>query len=92
MIRFYLSTIIIWMIIIYCTASMLKDAIKKKINTNEPKKKMGLFKKLSLLFTLSAVPIIRVFVEIFIIYIALCKKEDFDELIKKANEENQKYD
>lgn len=87
MLKFYLTTVVIWMIIIYCTAAMFKSGIRKKISKDETKK-TSLFEKLTILFPLAAVPIIRVFVVIIIIYIATCKQEDFDELMKRAEENN----
>lgn len=87
MLKFYLTTVVIWMIIIYCTAVMFKSGIRKKISKDETKK-TSLFGKLTILFPLAAVPIIRVFVVIIIIYIATCKQEDFDELMKRAEENN----
>ena len=84
MLKFYLTTVIIYMIIISCTTTMFKDAIKKKTG-KEDGKKANIFKRLSSLFVLAAVPIFRLFVVIGLIYIGTCKQEDFDELIKKAN-------
>lgn len=86
MLKFYLTTVIIYMIIISCTTEIFKEAIKKKIG-KEDGKKASLFKRLSTLFVLSAVPIIRLIVVVVLIYIATCKQKDFDELMKKANEE-----
>ena len=84
MLKFYLVTVIIWMIIIYCIVAMFQDSIVKKLGAREGKKD-SLFKKLKALFVLAAVPIVRLLVVIGIIYIAICKQEDFDELMKKAN-------
>lgn len=82
MLEIYLTSVIIWMIIIGCTVSIFKDAIKKKIKTDETKKS-NLFKKLRGLFVLAAVPIVRLMVIIVIVYIATCKQEDYDKLMKK---------
>lgn len=89
MLKFYLVTVIIWMIIISCTVEMFKEGIKKKrknAGQQENTEKVSLFKRLSVLFTSAAVPIIRLLIVVIIIYIATCKQEDYDELIKKANE------
>lgn len=85
MLKFYLTTVIIWMFIIYCVTEIFQNGIVKKLGANNGKE-AGLFKKLESLFILSAVPIIRLFVVIVIIYIATCKQEDFDELMKKSDE------
>lgn len=84
MLKFYLTTVVIYMIIISCTTEIFKEAIKKRTGKGEVKK-ANLFKRLSTLFALSAVPIIRLIVVVILIYIATCKQEDFDELMKKAN-------
>lgn len=85
MLKFYLTTVIIWMFIIYCVTAIFRNGIIKKVGANK-EKESGLFKKFEALFILSAVPIIRLFVVIVIIYIATCKQEDFDELMQKADE------
>ena len=84
MLKFYLITVIIWMIIINCTVEIFKDAIKKKTGKADGEK-ANLFKRLRTLFVLSAVPIVRLIVVGVLIYIATCKQEDFDELMKKVN-------
>lgn len=84
MLKFYLTTVVIWMIIIYCVVAIFQNGIAKKLKTNE-EKKSGLFKKLKTLFVLAAIPIVRLFVVIVLIYIATCKQEDFDELMKRTN-------
>lgn len=84
MLKFYLTTVAIWMIVIYCIAAIFQSGIVKKLGEKE-EKKASLFKRLKGLFILAAVPIVRLFVVILLIYIATCKQEDFDELMKKAN-------
>lgn len=84
MLKFYLTTVVIWMIIIRCTILMFKDGIKKKIGVDETKK-ASLFKRLSTLFIFAAVPFLRLIIEIMIIYMANCTQEDYDELVNKAN-------
>lgn len=74
------------MIIIYSTIVIFRDALRKRMGINESKK-VSLFKKLNGLFVLSAVPIIRLIFVIVVVYIVTCKKEDFDELMKKANKD-----
>lgn len=88
MLKFYLATVIIYMIIINCTIEIFKEAINKKIDKYRKKgvKKANLFKRLSVLFTLAAIPILRTFVVFILMYIATCKQEDYDDLMKKANE------
>lgn len=83
MFKFYLTTIIIWMIIIYCVIAIFQKGIVDKLKTNEDKK-ANFFKKFKTLFVFAAVPIIRLFVVILLIYIATCKQEDFDKLMEAA--------
>lgn len=83
MLKFYLTTVVIWMIIIYCTAAIFQNGIAKKFKTNE-EKKASLFKKLKGLFILAAIPIVRLLIVIVLIYIATCKQEDFDKLMEAA--------
>ena len=85
MLKFYLTTVVIWMIIIESVTSIFSDAIKKK-SKKEETKKANIFKRLGALFTLAAIPFFRLFVVIVIVYIATCKQEDFDEIMKKAND------
>lgn len=86
MLGFYLTTVIIWMIVIYSIITIFKDAIKKKVALleQEEKPKKGVFARLGTLFVVSAVPILRVFIAIGFIYIAICTDEQFQELMDKA--------
>lgn len=84
MIKFYLSTIIVWMIIIWSTVFIFKDKLKEKIGKKDVKK-VSLFKGLVTLFAIASIPIIRLITLILILYIAGCKQEELDELLKRAN-------
>lgn len=83
MLKFYLATVIAWMIILYCLVAIFQNGIIEKLGTDNGKKKSS-FEKLKTLFVMSAVPVVRLLVAIMIVYIAACKKEDFDELMKKS--------
>lgn len=86
MLKLYLISVVIWMIIIGCTTSLFKEGIKKKLEKFElNKSKKSLFSGLKALFILAAVPIVRLIIAIMLIYIATCKQEDFDELMKKVD-------
>lgn len=74
MLKFYLTTVVIYMIIIYCTCSIFKDGIKAKGWISEGKRGS----KFGALFTLSAVPILRLGVIILIFYMATHTKEEFN--------------
>lgn len=85
MLKFYLVSVVICMIIIQCILSMFKDGLRQKIGIKETSK-IGLFNRLKTLFVVSAVPVVRLFVVITLVYIATCKQEDFDKLINKNKE------
>lgn len=84
MLKFYLTTVIIWMIIIQSAFLMFKDVLRKRIYKNEVKK-INLVKRFRDLFVLSAVPVFRLIILIFIIYISICKQEDFDKIMKNSS-------
>ena len=84
MLKFYLTTVVIWMIIIECTTSIFKDAIRKKTG-KDGTNKANIFKRFGTLFPLAAIPIVRLVVVIMIVYIATCSQEDFDKLMKNNN-------
>lgn len=86
MFKFYLTTVVIWMIIIYCIAKLFEKPIAQKMKANE-EKKTSLFKELRATFIVAAIPIIRLFVAITLIYTATCTQEDFDKLMKRANKD-----
>lgn len=73
----YLSSVFVYMIIIYCTCSICKSSIRDKgwsfssSETAKTNKWVGLF-------MLSAVPIVRVAVIVFIVYAATHTKEELE--------------
>ena len=85
MLKIYLSSVIIWMVVIYCMTSISKESIVKNgwINT-ENKQKRNWFVQL---FILSAVPIFRLFIVIAILYMAICTKEQFEQWKKEQNKD-----
>lgn len=92
MLKCYLGSIFVWMMIIWCTILMYKKEFMKKLEKYEIPKEGNLFKTLGRLFVVSAVPFIRVLIEIVIVYMAACKQEDFDKLMEKYYEEDLKGD
>ena len=81
MLKFYLTTVIIWMIIIYATAKLCGPTIIEKgwIKKVPSTKTSGL----STLFILAAVPIIRLLVWAFLLIMCICTREEFEEWVKK---------
>jgi len=86
MLGFYLSTVIIWMIIIACLITIFKDGLNKKLVKKEEKK--SIFKTIGALFVLAAIPVFRLLVAIAIVYMATCSQEEFDELMGKNKKED----
>ena len=85
MLTFYLSTVVIWMIIIFCAIYICKDKIREKaIAMGIEGKKSGFFSTIGFLFVLAAIPVFRLIILIAIIYMAGCSQEDFEELMSKS--------
>lgn len=84
MLKFYLSTVIVWMIIIYCVINIFKTAYIKNgwvdIESNSHNN------SLKNLVIISAVPLLRLGILCFIIYMASATKEDFEELVDKLKQ------
>lgn len=77
MLKFYLATVVIWMIIIYAMTSIFISSIKENgWNKDKPSKKRI---RLSGLFLLAAVPVIRLSVCICILVMALYTPEQIKE-------------
>lgn len=88
MLKFYLTTVVIWMIIIYAMAQIFKEGIKEKGWIKEDKStKKGRF---SILFTLAAVPIIRLFVCVLFIYMCSHTPEQLEALKEKGADKKDK--
>lgn len=75
MIGNYLASVIVYMIIIYCACCLFGYSMKKNgwASTEKPNEN-----KLAVLFCLSAVPIVRIFVVVIIFYMATHTKEEFE--------------
>ena len=81
MLKFYLTTVIVWMIIIYATAKLLGPTIKEKgWIKSDTSTKRG---KFSTLFILSAVPGLRAAVWIFLFVMCAYTHEQFEEWANK---------
>jgi hypothetical protein len=81
MLKFYLTTVVIWMIIIYATAKFCGSTIKEKgWIKNVPSTKKS---RLPNLFTLAAVPLLRLLVWIFLFVMCIYTREEFEEWINE---------
>ena len=86
MLKIYLSSVIVFMIIIDCVFLFFNDEITKKLKlkkvNTEPS---NLFTNIACLFVLSAIPIIRLFIVIFLVHIGICRQEEFDKIYGDIN-------
>ena len=83
MLKAYLISVVIWMIIIYAMAAIFETAIKEKGWTKEKKdKKRGL---LSSLFLMAAVPVLRLFICICILVMATYTPGQIEEMKKRGD-------
>lgn len=77
MLKLYLTTVVIWMIIIYATAKLVGPTIKEKgWIKSDTSTKRG---KLSILFTLAAVPFLRLLVWGLLFVMCTYTHEQFEE-------------
>ena len=94
MLSFYLSTVIVWMIIFLCTLKLCSKTFLKRydeyINIDKKHKHSGV-KSFVDLFVISAVPIIRLLIMILVFYMTFCPEEDskdIAEILKKKNKDD----
>lgn len=82
MLKVYLISVVIWMIIIFCTTYLFAEQIKQKgwIETN---KHGSFFKALFNVFCMSVVPLLRLLFLITILLMAGVTKEEFEEMTRK---------
>ena len=90
MLEIYFKSIIIYMIIICCSSLICKERIKERFdklkNNSKEKKKKSFISRISNLFILSAIPVLRFIIVLAIFFISFCSKEDFEKMIKKSKE------
>lgn len=75
MLKFYLTTIIIYAIIILSTAKILSPMINQNGWLESPKYEFDMSKNL-ILFCISAIPLFRLIIVISFVYMAFNKKEN----------------
>lgn len=92
MLSFYLSTVIVWMIIFWCVLKLCSKTFLKRygkyINIDKKHSKVKSFVGL---FVISAVPIIRLLIMISLFYMTFCSEEnskDIAERLKKESEDD----
>ena len=89
MLGMYLSSVVVWMIIIYCECRLFAEAIKNN-GWASSKSDVAKTNKLAVLFVLSAVPIIRFIVCVVIVFMFMYTKEDFEKFKAEIEEERSK--
>lgn len=77
MINFYMTTVVIWMVIIYATTFVTAEAIKNNGWITEKKETTPL-KTIITLFCMSAIPIFRLVVVCALIMMSAKTKEEFE--------------
>lgn len=92
MLSFYLSTVIVWMIIFWCVLKLCSKTFLKRygkyINIDKKHSKVKSFVGL---FVISAAPIIRLLIMISLFYMTFCSEEnskDIAERLKKESEDD----
>ena len=85
MLKFYLTSVLIYMIIIYCESKMFKDDICKNGWLNNMEKKKN--NKIGTLFCMSAIPIIRVIIVIMFCVMFIYPKEKVNAWIEENKKE-----
>lgn len=93
MLKFYISSVIIYIIIIFAVVTLFKDLFDKNCMyiggvTSEIPKKGSVVKRLKYLIILSAVPIVRTFVVILVVWISFAKKETLDKFKEAATKKS----
>lgn len=81
MLKLYLTTVVIWMIILWATAKITAPTIKEKgwIKNVPSTKKSGL----PTLFALVAIPVLRLLVWIFLFVMCIYTREEVEEWINE---------
>lgn len=84
MFKIYISSVIIWMIVIYSFVTITKEQIRKNGWLNENRKSDRNW--LMTLFCTSAIPVIRVFIFLAICLMACVTEEQYEEWKNSKNE------
>lgn len=84
MLKFYITTVIVYMIVLYCECKVFKDSIIKNGWGTEGKSNMSAF---CALFCYSAIPLFRFILAVMIFIMAVYPKEKVNEWIKENQNE-----
>lgn len=89
MIKFYLSTVIIYFIIMLCTSTVFKKMFEDKYNYVYPEKrknKVNVLKNLFMIIGVCFIPVIRLLFILTILWVSFMDKDKFKEMVKGKEE------
>lgn len=86
MLKIYLSSVVIWMIIIYCAATICGPKIKENGWLESTRHTMG---KWTALFVLSVIPLLRLLVLSVIFYMSIYTKEQYEKMQDQFKEDDE---
>ena len=90
MLSFYLSTVIVWMIIFWCVLKLYSKTFLKRygeyINIDKKHSKVKSFVSL---FVMSAVPILRFLIMISFFYMTFCSEKNSKNITERLKKENE---
>lgn len=87
MLKFYLTTVVIWLIILYAVAFLSEDAIRKNGWLDDAKKPKYKFQGFLTAVAISAIPIFRLISALTILVMAYNNKETVYALVKEKREQ-----
>ena len=92
MLKVYIVSVVIWMIMIFCTGRLLAPYVLKNGWCDNMKTKGKKRKPFTLTFLLAAVPIFRVLIWAMFFVMAVCTKEQFDKWYDGTQQKNKSSD
>lgn len=84
MLQAYLASVLIFMIINLSVVSIFRDAYIKNGWVVGPRNKW--YKRIYTAFLISAIPILRVFITVMLVFMACVKKEDLDKIMEEKDD------
>ena len=88
MLDLYFSSIIVWFVILFSEAIVLKDAIDKN-GWLDPQKKRTIIRAVFGYVLIAAIPILRLFVATMLFVMATYSKERYDKFVELKNKDDE---
>ena len=85
MLQAYLASVLIFMIINLSVVSIFRDSYIKNGWVVGPRNKW--YKRIYTAFLISAIPILRVFITVMLVFMACVKKEDLDKIMEEKDDD-----